>query len=321
VPQAFPLLGTQWGRAAVLAGGTDLLALMKDFVVTPKRLVNIKKIKALSGVRFASKDGLTVGALTTLSDLAAHPAVRKSYSVLATAIQDAASPQIRNRATIGGNLCQRPRCWYFRNGFGLLALDAQNRSLVETGDNRFHAILGNDGPAKFVSPSSVAPTLIALGAEVVIMGPSGSRRLNLADFFVIPRTKSEREHDLRPNEIVAEIQIPPPGKAEAAYYEVRQKHGFDWPLATATMVLTRQGDRVESATIMLGHVAPIPWRCQGAEAVLVGQVVTPQRARQAAAAAIQGAKALGQNGYKIQLAQAAVRRAILQAVNIDPLTV
>src|SRR5439155_5029897 len=131
------------------------------------RLVNVKKIGALGGIRFTAADGLSAGALTTLSELAGHPDVGKNYPVLRAAIQEAASPQIRNRATVGGNLCQRPRCWYFRNGHGLLALDAQNGSLVESGDNRFHAILGNDGPAKFVSPSSVAPTLIALGGEVL----------------------------------------------------------------------------------------------------------------------------------------------------------
>jgi xanthine dehydrogenase YagS FAD-binding subunit len=319
VPQAVSLLSTRKGDAAVLAGGTDLLALVKDFVVTPGRLVNIKKIDALSGVRFTAKDGLRIRALTTLSDLAVHPAVRTHYPVLATAIQDAASPQIRNRATAGGNLCQRPRCWYFRNGFGLLALDPHNHSLVEAGDNRFHAILGNDGPAKFVSPSSIAPTLIALGADILLKGPDGSRRIRLGDFFIIPKSPAEREHDLRPNEIIVEIHVPPPGNISAAYYEIRQKHGFDWPFATATAILSLKGERVASATIMLGHVAPIPWRSKDAEAVLTGQVVTPDLARSAAAAAVHGAKSLGQNGYKIKLAQAAVRRAILQAVNIDPL--
>src|SRR5262249_14590952 len=211
------LLGTRWGQTEVLAGGTDLLALLKDAAVTPGRLVNIKKINALAGVRFSAADGLTAGALTTLSDLAAHPTVRQQDPVLAATIREAASPQIRNRATVGGNLCQRPRCWYFRNGYGLLALDAQNRSLVEAGDNRFHAVLGNDGPAKFVSPSSVAPTLVALGTEVLIEGPGGPRRLPLERFFVIPRTASDREHDLRPNEIVTAIRVPPAGKAEAAY--------------------------------------------------------------------------------------------------------
>src|SRR5579864_2700466 len=154
--QAVALLGTSWGQAEVLAGGTDLLALMKDDVVHPKRLVNIKQIKEMSGV-MSGPEGLRVGALTTLGELADNVNVVRDYSALAEAIHDAASPQIRNMATLGGNLCQRPRCWYFRGGFGLLPKSESGKDLVTGGENRYHAILGNDGPAKFVNPSTIVP--------------------------------------------------------------------------------------------------------------------------------------------------------------------
>ena len=183
--QAVSLLGTAWGNTEILAGGTDLLALMKDDVVAPKRLINIKEIKDLRGV-FLSAQGLRIGALTTLGDLADDANVKKNYPALAEALIEAASPQIRNLATLGGNLCQRPRCWYFRNGLGLLPKDETGKELVAAGENRYHAILGNDGPAKFVSPSTVVPVLIAYGAMVRIEGPKGKRELPLEKFFVIP---------------------------------------------------------------------------------------------------------------------------------------
>jgi xanthine dehydrogenase YagS FAD-binding subunit len=215
-------------------------------------------------------------------------------------------------------LCQRPRCWYFRNGYGLLALNARSQSLVRLGDNRFHAILGNAGPAYFVSPSTVAPPLIALDAEVHIAGPAGIRTLALEQFYVLPKSETEREHALRPNEIVVEVRIPPPAKADSAYYEVRQKHAFDWPLATATVILKRNEQKVEKARVVLSHVAPVPWRSEDAEAALAGQTVTLAVARTAAQAALQGAKSLGQNAYKIQIAKVALQRAILLAAQLDP---
>jgi len=204
--QAVGLLGTAWGQAEVLAGGTDLLALMKDDVVHPKRLVNIKQIAEMNGVTLSSQ-GLRMGALTTLGELADNVNVIKDYPAIADALNDAASPQIRNVATLGGNLCQRPRCWYFRGGFGLLPKDESGKELVAAGENRYHAILGNGGPAKFVSPSTIVPVLIAYGARIRLVGPKGSREIALERFYVIPKADTEREHDLKPNEIVAEIAI------------------------------------------------------------------------------------------------------------------
>src|SRR6516162_10209791 len=189
--QAISLLGATWGNTEVLAGGTDLLALMKDDVLTPKRLVNIKNIAGLKGISPSAK-GLRIGALTTLEELAGSEDVKKNYPALSEALLEAASPQIRNMATIGGNLCQRPRCWYFRSGFGLLPKDETGKELIASGENRYHAILGNQGAAKFVSPSTVAPILIAYGAKVRLEGAQGKRELPLEKFFVIPKSGNER---------------------------------------------------------------------------------------------------------------------------------
>jgi xanthine dehydrogenase YagS FAD-binding subunit len=312
--QVSDLLGSTWGEVEVLAGGTDLLSLMKDEVCTPKRLVNIKGISELHGVR-AGKDQLSIGALSTLAEIAGDPQVQREYPALAAAAGDAASPQIRNLATLGGNLCQRPRCWYFRAGHGLLAQDKDGKSLVLQGDSRYHAILGNQGPAYFVSPSTVAPVLIAYGATVRLLGPHGTREIPLEKFFVIPRGEQQREHDLVPNEIVAEIVLPgkrPPG-LRAGNYEVRQKEAFDWPYATAAVALTMNGSTVRGARVVMGHVAPIPWVSAEAAQALAGKAVTPATADQAAAAAVGAARSLGHNQQKMTMARVAVKRAILAA--------
>src|SRR5437016_4187274 len=303
--QAISLLSTNWGNIEILAGGTDLLALMKDDVVAPKRLINIKEIRDLRGVS-SGAEGLRIGALSTLGDLADDSTLKKIYPALAEALVEAASPQIRNLATLGGNLCQRPRCWYFRNGFGLIPKDEGGKELVPAGENRFHAILGNDGPAKFVSPSTIAPILIAYGAKVRLEGPKGTREIPLEKFFVIPRTESEREHDLRPNEIVTEIVIPAASDIRAAHYEVRQKEAFDWPLAVAAVALKMRGANVESSQIVMGYVAPVPWPSAEAEQVLAGQPISKDTARKAAESAVANAKPLSQNAYKVKLARVAV---------------
>lgn len=310
--QATSLLGASWGQTEIIAGGTDLLALMKEDVVTPKRLVNIKEIKELSGIN-AGSSGMRIGALTRLAEIAEDASVKQKYPALAGAVQDAASPQIRNMATLGGNLCQRPRCWYFRNGLGLLPVDESGKDLVNVGDNRYHAILGNSGPAKFVSPSTIVPVLIAYGAKVRLEGPKGRRELPLEKFYVIPKTEKDREHDLMPNELVVEVALPPVEGWKVAHYEIRQKAAFDWPLAVSAVALKTDGSIVQAARVVLGHVAPTPWPSPEAEAALKGLPPTEEIAERAADAALISAKPLSQNAYKVQLARVAVKRAILKA--------
>jgi xanthine dehydrogenase YagS FAD-binding subunit len=308
--QATSLLGRSWTDAAILAGGTDLLSLMKDDVAAPKRVVNIKGIEELRGIR-ADGGGLRLGALATFEELLDNASVRKSYPAIWAAVDGVRSPQIRSMGTVGGDLCQRPHCWYYRSGFGLLGQEG-GRSMVVEGDNRYHAILGNAGPAYFVSPSSLAPALVALGATVRIFGPGGAREVAVEKFFLTPKTDDDREHDLKPNEIVTEVRVPPPSGVNATY-EVREKEALDWPLATASVALKTGGGLVQSARVVLGHVAPVPWRSPEAEAALVGKAVSEQVAAAAGDAAVTSARPLSGNAYKIQLARVAVKRAVLAA--------
>src|SRR2546421_4412001 len=285
---------------------------MKDEVVTPKRVVNIKGIGDLHGTQRVA-DGVRLGALMPLQDIADNANFMRTFPALAEAANDAASPQIRNMATIGGNLCQRPRCWYFRNGMGLLPKTPDGKSMVVEGDNRYHAIFGNEGPAYFVSPSTIVPLLIAYGARLRIAGADGERELALEKFFRIPGSDAEREHDLKPNELVTEILLPSAKGVRAANYEVRQKASFDWPLATAAVALRMNGSAVESARIVMGAVAPVPWVSQEAAQAIANKTINEQTASAAGAAAVSKARSLSHNNYKVKLAAVAVKRALLVA--------
>ena len=316
VQDAVRLLGSNAGESAVLAGGTDLLSLMKDYVVTPGRLVNIKSIEDLQGVSYDSDAGLSIGAVATLDELANQDAVQTHYPALIQALDGIRSAQIQAAGTVGGDLCQRPRCWYFRRGFGLLA-EMNGKSMVADGDNRYHAILGNDGPAQFVNASSLAPALIALGAKVTIQGVSGSREIALEDFFQTPGSQGERENVLAPNEILTRIVVPAASGTQNATYEVREKEALDWPLAAASVSLTENGGGVGQARVVLGHVAPVPWVSEKAGMALQGKAVSRESAESAGDAAVEGARALSRNKYKIQLARVAVKRAVLRAAGME----
>jgi xanthine dehydrogenase YagS FAD-binding subunit len=273
--------------------------------------VNIKNIKDLEGIR-KSGDGLRIGALVTMDELAKNADVRAGYKALADAAEGIPSPQIRHMGTVGGDLCQRPRCWYFRNGFGLFAMK-DGKSLVPGGENKYHAIFGG-GPAYFVSASSLGPALIALNAKVIIRSAHGSRDIPVEKFFVIPRDEQSREIDLKPDEILTEILVPGAVGIKNATYEVRQREALDWPLVTASVALRLEGGgNVREARIVLGHVAPVPWVAEDAAKSLVGQPLDAASAENAGAAAVAGAQPLSQNGYKVQLAKVAVKRALLAA--------
>src|SRR5580700_11258565 len=278
VKDATALLGTHWNDAQVLAGGTDLISMMKDFVASPKRIVNIKGISELGGIS-KTATGVRIGAAVTLDDLSLHPLIRSEFPSLNTAALGVASPQIRNMGTVAGDLCQRPRCWYFRGGNGLLAMQ-DGKSLVPNGENKYHAIFGA-APAYFVSASSLGPALAALGAHVKIASPTGARTVEVEKFFVIPKTGNDREIDLHPNEIVIEIVIPSSSQKNATY-EIREKQALDWPLATASVALKMSGSKVTGARIVMGHVAPIPWTATAAEHSLIGKSVDESSAQAAA---------------------------------------
>jgi xanthine dehydrogenase YagS FAD-binding subunit len=310
--EAIKLLTGAAGNALALAGGTDLISLMKDGVAIPERLVSLQHLSELKGISFRSESGLRLGAAVTLEELMENAEVRQHYPALVQAAEGVRSPQIRSTGTAGGDLCQRPRCWYYRAGFGLLAVH-KGKPLVPDGDNRYHAILGNSGPAYFVSPSSLAPILIALDAKVKLHGPEGARELSVQEFFVTPKSDKDLEHALGPGEILTEILVPNPGNVKMAIYEVRQKEALDWPLAAAAVVLKLDGASVQSARVVLGHVAPVPWPSPEAEAALKGKSLNEDVAWEAGQAALSKATPLSRNAYKVQLARVAVKRAILRA--------
>ncbi len=310
---AVELLGS---GAVVLAGGTDLLSLMKADVATPDLVVNIKEIAELKGLEHSEGSGMRIGALVTIDELLQDSRVQEEYPSLIQAADGIRSAQIRSVGTVAGDLCQRPRCWYYRHGYGLLAMQ-NGSSMVVDGDNRYHAVLGNGGPAYFVNPSSFAPALITLGASLKVSGPNGEKEIPVADFFLTPQSEAEKEYKLSDSEIVTQILVPAAGGKANATYEIREKEALDWPLAAAAVSLVMQGDQVESAKVVLGHVAPVPWNSDEAAAALKGKAVSASVADDAGKAAVQQAKALSRNKFKIQLARVAVKRAILRAAGME----
>ena len=306
--EAAKLLGGSWNDAQILAGGTDLISLMKDYVTAPKLVVNVKNIKELGGIS-KSGGGLRIGATATFDDMSSNGALRTEYPAIHEAVMGITSPQMRNMGTAGGDLCQRPRCWYFRNGFGLLAMK-DGKSLVPDGENKYHAIFGG-GPAYFVSASSLGPALIALGGTIKIHGAGGARTVDAAKFFVIPKSEDEREIDLKPNEIVTEIHLPSAAGVRNATYEIRERDFMDWPVAAASVAVKTNGGKISNAKVILGHVAPIPWQATKAEEYLNGKSIDESTAEEAGKLAGEGAQPLSQNAYKVQLVKVAVKRALL----------
>ena len=296
---------------AVLSGGTDLLSRMKDYVTSPDRVVYLKGIKPLGGIT-EEKGGLVIGAGTRLADLVSNEAVSKAFPALRQAALEVGTPQIRNMATVGGNLLQRPRCWYFRAGFGLLA-KKDGKSLVRAGDNRYHSIFRTDGDALFAHPSSLSIPLVALGATATIVGEKGERTIPIQALYQVPKTDEDRELTVGVNEVLTKITIPEP-KGKSASYEARQKRAHDWPLVLGSVVLELDGNEVRSARVVLGGVATTPWRSEAAEAAIKGKAITLETATAAAEAAVKEAKPLSMNAYKISLTKTVVKRALLAAV-------
>ena len=309
--EAIAALGSDRGRFLPMAGGMDLLGLMKDFIVSPERLVNIKSLDATIA---AADGGLRIGAASKITDLAEHASARKLYPALTTAAEGVGTPQIRNMGTVGGNIMQRPRCWYFRNEEFHCLKKGGSRCYAVEGENQYHAIFG-DGPCHIVHPSSLAVPVIAYGGRFRVVGPSGAREIDAGEFFQLPNVNLYGETVLQPNEIVTHVILPAPGQRSASY-EVRFKQSHDWPLALASVNLTMDASTVKAARIVMGAVAPIPWRSQAAERALVGTTITETVAVEAAAAAMAGAKALSGNAYKIQITKTAVKRAIMKAAGL-----
>jgi xanthine dehydrogenase YagS FAD-binding subunit len=310
VKETVALLAGNTGDVAVLAGGTDLIASMKEYLSTPKLVVNIKDIHELNGVK-QEKGAVSIGAATSLDDLTENAVIRRSYPALYQAAMGMTSPQMRNMGTVGGDLCQRPRCWYYRNGFGVLAKDKDGKALVPNGENRYHAILNNNGPAYFVSPSIFGPALVALGASMRVVSSTGTRDIHADQFFTTPLKDDDREITLKPNELLTHILVPAAGQNTT--YEIRQREAMDWPLVAAAVHLRMNGDRISQARVVLGHVAPTPYAATSADQFLAGKPLDEKTAEEAGREALTSAKPLSQTGYKVKLAQVAVKRALLEA--------
>jgi xanthine dehydrogenase YagS FAD-binding subunit len=304
---------TGGGRALPLAGGMDLLALMKDYVVQPDRLVSVKELDA--SIARSSGGGLRIGCAVTLADLVANADARRMYPALTEAAAEVGTPQIRNAGTVGGNLNQRPRCWYFRNEEFDCLKKGGSRCFAVDGENQYHAIFGG-GPCHIVHPSSLAVPAIALDARFRILGPTGEREIAAADYYVMPDRNLFGETVLAPNELLTHVILPPPGQTRTATYEIRFKQSHDWPLAMASVALSMQGQNVRATRIVMGAVAPVPWRSAAAEAALTGKRLSEQAAMEAADAAVAAAKPMSGNAYKVQIARTAVKRAILKAAGI-----
>jgi xanthine dehydrogenase YagS FAD-binding subunit len=306
VEQAAQALGVDNGAA--LSGGTDLINRMKDGVASPSRVVCLKRIEDPNfATIMPGKDGYMVGAGVTLADLVAHADLAKAAPALVQAAHEVGTLQIRNMATVGGNLAQRPRCWYFRRGHGVAGDVA---AMIREGDNRYHAIYMTDGPALFVNPSSLAPALIALNAKAAITGPGGSRVIPVAELFTVPKSADVSELTLAPGEVISSLTIPTGGWVSASY-EARQKQSHDWPLVLASAACQLDGKVVRKASIVLGAVAPIPYVATAAQEAIAGKEITAETATEAAEAAAKGAKPLSMNAYKVALVKTCVKRALL----------
>jgi xanthine dehydrogenase YagS FAD-binding subunit len=311
---AVAALSPEFEKALPLAGGQDLLARMKDYITQPDRIVNVKQ--ALESTVTPVSGGLRIGAAVKMVDLAEHADVTRLYPAIVAAAIEVGTPQIRNQGTVGGNLNQRPRCWYFRNEEFVCLKKGGNRCFSISGENQFNAILGA-GPSFIVHPSSLAVPMVAYGATFRLVGPNGERLVPAADYFTLPTKNVRTENVLAPNELLTHVILPAPGNLKSGHYEVRYKTSHDWPIAFATVLLAMNGSTVQSARVVMGAVAPIPWRSPAAEQALAGKTITEETAAAAAEAALQGARPLSENAYKIQVAKTAVKRAILRAAGMQ----
>ena len=307
-PQSLPtaISSLQGERAYVLAGGSDLLGCLRDEIFTADKLVSLSGLKKeLHGIARTPEGGLSIGALTTLSEVAANESIRSRYPGLAQAASEVASPQLRNQGTIGGNLCQKPRCWYYRGDFHCLRKGG-NRCFALGGEDQFHCILGGQS-CYIVHPSDTAPVLAALKALVHISGPDGERTMPVSRLHVPPAENPTRETSLSPGEIITSIRLPPvQDTVRSSYRKVRTRRAWDFALAGVALVLDMDGPRVNSASVYLSGCAPIPWHAAEIEETISGKELSQQIIDQAAERAVSQARPLSKNQYKIQLVKGAI---------------
>lgn len=291
--------------AWVHAGGTDLLGCLRDEIFTAEAVVSISRLGELRGLRETADGGLAIGALTTIAEVAASEVVRQRYPGLAQAASEVASPQLRNQGTLGGNLCQKPRCWYYRGDFHCLRKGGTQCFAVD-GENQFHCIFGGEY-CYIVHPSDTAPALVALEATVTIAGPRGRRSLPVAELHVPPGDDPQREVYLEPGELLTEIVLPPPAAGlRSSYRKVRARRSWDFALAGVALALVFEDGKVARARVVLSGAAPVPWRSEAVERVVTGTSLDAATLARAREAVVEGAEPLEHNGYKIPLFKAVI---------------
>ena len=328
IQMALPLLDAQWGKTELLAGGTDLLDRQKEYVSQPEKVVSLAGLKGdFTGITLTGEPGkppvsAVIGAGVKLVDIAENKGLRAAFPALTGAAEQIAGPQIRNMGTLGGSLCQRNRCWYFRDEHVNCLLKGGRKCFAQEGENQYHAIFTQGHPCVIVHPSTLAPPLIALNATAQIVGPKGTREIPLDKLFQAPVKETQREHTLAPNEILVSVSISPKDEKELnrrnASYEVKQKETSDWPIVQASVSFRLNGKTATAARVVLGHVAPTPLISEAAAKAIEGKEVDEKVASAAGEAAVEGARPLSQNEYKVQMLKVAVKRAVLLASGAKP---
>jgi len=294
------------------AGGVDVLDRLKEGLDKPDRVISIAHVPGHDGVEVGPP--ARIGALATLAKLDGHADLRRLYPALADAAGGAATPQIRNMATLGGNLAQRPRCWYFRSDDFHCRKKGGPECYALHGENRFHAIFETD-ICCCVHASATATALLAYGASLETVTPKGKRTISMDDFFVAPKEDPHRENRLGPGEIIETVVIPPPAPGtRSVYKKLKEKETFDWPLVEACVSLSVAGGTIGAARVVLGSVSPVPHRALQAEKILVGSRPSADVIARAAEAAVHGATPLSQNAHKVRLARVMVQRALKEAL-------
>jgi len=309
VEQALAWLAKANGKAVLMAGGTDLFTEIKEGVVEPDLVIDLRPIPGLASIQ-KDKEGVRIGALATVASIAADSMIKQEFPGLSEAAGSLATPQLRNIGTLGGNLCQRPRCWYYRDAQMVCRKKGGSQCFAVKGRNKYHAIFGG-GICHIVYPSDLAPMLIALDAQITISSPRGDRSLPLAEFYALPAKNVRRENVLAADEIVREVRIPPAKKGtRSAYIKLKERETWDFALVSAAVRATESGGELDDLAIVLGGVAPIPWRLGRTESSLKGKKLSEPLVKDALRADLQEARPLEENGYKIDLVQAAVSRAL-----------
>lgn len=314
--EAAALLRAAPAGAQLIAGGTDLLPLMKEGLAAPARLIDLKPARALRYLRFEPDGTLRIGALATLADIERDAALIQRLPILPQSVRDAATPQLRAMATVGGNLLQQVRCWYYRGPYACW-LKGGEECFARGGQNKYHAIHAH-GPCVAVHPSDLAPALVALDAEVTIQGPGGARTLPVEHLLAAPTPDRRTLHTLGAGEIVTEIRIPAqPAHARGVYLKAMDRRAWAFALVGAAAQITIADGRVERARLVLGGVANVPWRVRAVEERLPGKTLNPELAGEVAEQAIAGATPLAHNRYKLPMARELARRALLSAGGMD----